>query len=98
VIELLKKFEAEIYKYTKHSHRARWKDLKFKKSHEIFPQGIILERVDFPENYTFVAQNEIQSQYYHSDEVSMLVHVQYRHAEQSFDHIERINENQHVIK
>ena len=29
VIDFLKKFEKEIYKYTKHSHRAQWKDLQF---------------------------------------------------------------------
>jgi hypothetical protein len=88
VIEFLKKFETKIYKYTKHSHRARWQDLQFKKSHEIFPPGTILSIVDFAENYTFVAQNEIQSEYYHSDQVSMLVHILYRHAEQNVDHIE----------
>jgi hypothetical protein len=42
VIDFLKKFENEIYKYTKHSHRVRWKDLQFKQSHEVFPPGIIL--------------------------------------------------------
>jgi hypothetical protein len=50
LIEFLKKFEEEIYKYTKHSHRARWKDLQFKQSHELFPPGTILSVVDFAEN------------------------------------------------
>ena len=39
VVYFLRKFEAEIYKYTKHSHRARWQDLQFKKSREVFHQG-----------------------------------------------------------
>ena len=56
VIYILKKFEDEIYKYTKHSHRAQRKDLKFKQSHEVFPPGTILSVVYFVENYTFVAQ------------------------------------------
>jgi hypothetical protein len=56
VTYFLKKFEEEIYKYTKHSHRYQWKDLQFKKSHEVFPLGIILSIVDFTENYTFAAQ------------------------------------------
>jgi hypothetical protein len=59
LIEFLKKFEEEIYKYTKHSHRARWKDLQFKQSREVFPPGTILSVVDFAENYTFAAQKEI---------------------------------------
>jgi hypothetical protein len=41
VIDFLKRFEEEIYKYTKNSHRARWKDLQFKQSHEVFPPGTI---------------------------------------------------------
>jgi len=93
VIDFLRKFEAEIYKYTKHSHRARWQDLQFKKSREFFPPGTILSVIDFAENYTFVPQKEIQSEYYHSDQVSMLVHILYRHAEQNIDHIESTSEN-----
>ena len=30
VTDFLMKFESEIYKYTKHSHRARWQDVQFK--------------------------------------------------------------------
>jgi hypothetical protein len=98
VIDFLKKFEEEIYKYTKHSHRARWKDLQFKQSREVFPPGTILSVVDFAENYTFTAQKEIQSEYYHSDQVTIFVHVLYRHAQQSLDNIESTNDNRHVIK
>ena len=56
VIEFLRKFEAEIYKYTKHSRRAQWKELQFKKYREFFPPGTILSVIDFAENYTFVPQ------------------------------------------
>ena len=55
VIDFLKKFESEIYKYTKNSHRARWQALQFKHSHEIFPARTIFSVVDFAENYTFAA-------------------------------------------
>jgi hypothetical protein len=41
VIDFLKKFEEEIYKYTKHSHRAQWKDLQFKQFYEVFPPRTI---------------------------------------------------------
>ena len=56
VIYFLRKFEAKIYKYTKHSHRARWKDLQFKKSHEFFPPRTIFSVINFAENYTFAPQ------------------------------------------
>ena len=94
----MRKFEAEIYKYTRHSHRARWKDLQFKKYREGFPLGTILSVIYFGENYTFVAQKEIQSEYYHSDQVFMLIHILYRHAKKNVNHIESRSENQHIIK
>ena len=56
VIDFLKKFEDEIYNYTKHSHRARWQDLQLKHASENFPLGTILSIVDFIENYTFATQ------------------------------------------
>ena len=59
---------------------------------------MILSRVDFVENYTFAAQKEIQSEYYHSDQDSMLFHVLYRHEEQIVDNIESSNDSRHVIK
>jgi hypothetical protein len=98
VIDVLKKFEEEIYKYTKNSHRARWKDLQFKQSIEVFPRGTILYVVYFAENYTFAAQKEIQSEYYHYDQVTIFVHVLYRHSQQSLDNIESTNDNRHGIK
>ena len=94
----LKKFESEIYKYTKNSHRERWKDLQFKHSHESFPAGTILSVVALAENYTFVAQKEIQSEYYHSDQVWIFVHVLYRHSQQDVDGIKSMCDNRDVIK
>ena len=41
--------------------------------------------VDFAKNYTFAPQKEIQSEYYHSDQVTIFVHVLYRHAQASID-------------
>ena len=79
--DFLKKFESEIYKYTKHSHRARWQDLQFKHSCEIFLARTILSAVDFAKNYTFAAQKEIQSEYFHSDQFLIFVHVLYIHSQ-----------------
>jgi hypothetical protein len=59
---------------------------------------MILLVVDFVQNYTFAAQKEIQSEYYHFDQVSIIFHVIYRHSQQSVDNIENTNENRHVIK
>ena len=32
ISEFMDKFQSQIYKYIKHSHRSRWKDLEFKHS------------------------------------------------------------------
>ena len=81
MINILKKFEKEIYKFTKHSHIAWWQGLLFKHSHEAFPLGETFWVVYLVENYTFATQKEIQGEYYHSDQVSMHVHVLYRYVE-----------------
>ena len=70
---------------------ARWKDEQFRICWDTFPLGTILFVVDFAENYTLQPQNEIQSQYYHSEQVSIMVHIMYRHGPDN-------NEEKCVIK
>ena len=62
----------------------------------MFPKGKILSVVDFPENYTFSPQKEIQSECYHSDQVSIFVHILYRHVELDIDGSDS-NENNHAV-
>ena len=77
----------EFYKkneqYVQHVHVARWQDEQYRKIRDNFPIGTILSIVDFAENYTLQPQNEIQSQYYHSDQVNIMVHITYRHGPES---------------
>ena len=80
ILDFMDKFQSQIYKYIKHSHRSRWHALEFKHSCEVFEPDTILSVVDFADNYTFAPQREIQSEYYHSDQVSIFIHVFYRHA------------------
>ena len=96
--EFMEKFQNQIYKYIKHSHRSRWQASRFKQSREVFEPGTILSVVDFAENYTFAPQKEIQSEYYHSDQVSIFVHVLYRHAQMDIDGIDSTHDLRHVIK
>ena len=71
---------------------ARWQDEQFKLCRDTFPLGTILSVVDFAENYSLQPQNEIQSQYYHSEQVSIMVHITYRHGPDSTE------ENQMILK
>ena len=54
--------------------------------------------VDFAENYTFAPQREIQSEHYHSNQVSIFVHVLYRHAQESIDGRDSIAQSRDEIK
>ena len=54
--------------------------------------------VYFAENYTFSPQRAIQSEYYHSDQVSIYVHVLYRHVEASIDGRDSTPQSRDVIK
>jgi hypothetical protein len=42
------------------------------------PVDMILSHIDFAENYSFQIQNEIQSMYWFSHQVTILVHRIYR--------------------
>ena len=67
ISDFMDKFQSQIYKYFKHSHKSRWQTLEFNHSREEFEPSTILSMVYFAENYTFAPKREIQSEYYHSD-------------------------------
>jgi len=71
---------------------ARWKDEHFKLCRDMFPLGTIFSVMDFVENYTLQPQNEIQSQYYHSEKVSIMVHITYRKG------LDNTEENRVILK
>ena len=98
ISNFMDKFQSHIYKYIEHSHRYRWQALEFKHSHEFFEPGTILSVVEFADNYTFAPQREIQSEYYHYDQVSIFVHVLYRHSQASIDGRDITPQSRDVIK
>ena len=63
---------------------------------DTFPRGTILSVVDFAENYTLQPRNEIQSQYYHSKQVSLMVHITYRHGPNSREEKREIMKEYHL--
>ena len=42
ISDFMDKFQSQIYKYIKNSHRSRWQALEFKHSHEVFEPEIVL--------------------------------------------------------
>ena len=79
-----------IPKYVKHSQYARWLDGQFCICTNTFPIGTILSVLDFAENYTLVQQDEVQPQYYNSMQVTIYVHIVYRHAPNSTEKDQKI--------
>ena len=53
ILEFMDKFQIQIYKYIKHSHKSRRQTLEFKHSCEVFEPGTILSVVDVAKKYTF---------------------------------------------
>ena len=81
VCYFISEFHGKIQQYIQHVNMSRWQDEQFRICQDTFPLGTILSVVDFAENYTLQPQNEIQSQYYHSKQVSIMVHITYRHGQ-----------------
>ena len=92
VCEFIPKFHGKIQYYIQHVHMAQWQDEQFKLCRDTFPLETILSVVDFAENYSLKPQTEIQSQYYHSEQVSIMAHITYRHGPNSTE------ENKMILK
>ena len=90
VCDFIPEFRGKIQQYIQHVDMARWKDKQSRICRDTFPIRTILSVVEFAENYTLQPQNEIQIQYYHSEQVSIMVHITYRHGPDS-------NEEKRVI-
>ena len=92
VCEFIPYFRRKIQYNIQHVHMARWQDGQFKLCRDTFPLGTILSVVDFAKNYTLQLKNEIQSQYYHLEQVSIMIHITYKHGSDSTE------ENQVILK
>ena len=75
--EFLDFFTPTIQHFIRHNFVAKWQTEQAKLLQACLQEGVVLTHIDFAENYTFEMQNEIQSMYYHSDQVSILVQVTY---------------------
>lgn len=70
--------KSKLPQFVKHNFIARWQDVHCRLSMENLHGDWILSHIDFAENYTFEIQNQIQSMYWCSTQISILVHITYR--------------------
>ena len=72
-VDFITTFQASLYPYIQHAHEAKWQDRQFQASIAQFPIDTVITVAHFAENYTFAPQQEIQSEYYFSEQVLLQV-------------------------
>jgi hypothetical protein len=91
--DFLTRADGKVGPYIVHSFEARWQDAAFRECIATFPPGTVVSVADFAENYSFQIQNQIQSLYWRSQQVTIFVQITYRHAELAVDGVESSAEN-----
>jgi hypothetical protein len=76
-LEFLTYFKPNLQKFIKHTVFASWQDKQARLVLMSLPEGITILHLDFVETYLFAMQNEIQSAYYHSYHVILMLHITY---------------------
>ena len=98
VVEMFQYFLELLNDYTYHSFMAKWQKDQFDSPLNSLPKHHVLCVYDFSENYTCRSQDEIQSQYFDPNKVSIHVTILYRHACLYTDGIESTEDNPHIVK
>lgn len=75
VHEFLSYMEKTVTTFVTHNFKARWQDEQCQLMLKNIPEGVLVSHIDYAENYTFAIQNEVQSMYYFSTSVTILVHI-----------------------
>lgn len=74
-VQFINYMKPKVEAFIKHNFIANWQDAQCKEMMEGLPEGVLVSHIDFAENYEFQIQNEVQSMYYMSEYVSLLVHI-----------------------
>jgi hypothetical protein len=77
IAEFVAYLKPNFQKFIRHNFVANWQDKQARLALEFLPARTIISHVDFAENHSFQVQNEIQSAYYHSYQVTIMVHITY---------------------
>ncbi|GAQ89961.1 hypothetical protein KFL_005820050 [Klebsormidium nitens] len=96
--ELFSALGAKVPPFLQHTFRVKWQDKQFRELLDTFPVGTVVSVIDFAENYSFEQQDEIQSMHWHSDQITILVHITYRHKQLEIDGVESTAENRQIAR
>ena len=98
VNEMFQYFLELLSGYTYHSFMAKWQKDQFDSLVANLPLNHVICVHDFSENYICRSQDEIQSQYFDPNKVSIHVSILYRHANLQTDGRESTADNPNIIK
>jgi hypothetical protein len=70
-----------------HNYVTCWQDVQCKEVLNIVSDDMVISCIDFSINYTTKVQNEIQNMHWHNFQVTILVHITYRHNP-NYDHVD----------
>ncbi|KAJ8305083.1 hypothetical protein KUTeg_017361 [Tegillarca granosa] len=83
--------------FPSHQFRATWQNLQLKHLQQNLPQNNCMCVHDFSENYNCFEKDEIQSNYFQKNEVSLHVSVIYRHSILEVDGVGSSDEHPNII-
>lgn len=79
MFDFVQKVKSTVETFVKHDFYARWQAEQYQNCQKTFPRGTVLSSIDFAENYTFAAQDEVQSLHWDNRQITILVLITYRH-------------------
>ncbi|KAL3688384.1 hypothetical protein R1sor_014693 [Riccia sorocarpa] len=83
VLEFIQFMKDKLAHFVKHDFTQKWQAKQYRQCIKTFPIGTVVSVIDYAENYTFLPRNEIQSGYWTSKQVTILVHIFYYHTQYS---------------
>ena len=98
VNDMFQYFLELLKEYTYHSFMAKWQKDQFDSLVANLPLNDVICVHDFSENYICRSQDEIQSQYFDPNKVSIHVSILYHHADPQLDGKESTEVNPCIIK
>ncbi|KAL3689045.1 hypothetical protein R1sor_015354 [Riccia sorocarpa] len=81
VSEFIQFMKSKLAHFVKHDFTQKWQVKQYRQCIKTFPIGTVVSVIDYAENYTFLPRNEIQSEYWTSKQVTILVHIFYYHTQ-----------------
>ena len=96
--ELFKYFQDLLRQYPYHSFMAKWQREQMDNLIEHLPLNEIVCVHDYSEGYSCRQQDELQSEYFDVNKVSLHITILYRHAVESIDGKTSTEDDPHIVK